>query len=56
MTIAKDWMMHAKGSGHLIKPVLYTGDSELFWKKLADGDLDKMCNEHGAICFHKVFE
>ncbi len=56
MTMAKDWTMHTEGGGPPIEPVPYTGNSELFWIKLADGDLDKMCDKHGAIRFHKVFE
>ena len=39
---AKDWVMHAEGGGRPIKPVPYTGNSELFKIKLADGDLDKI--------------
>jgi hypothetical protein len=56
ITMAKDWTMHAEGGGYPIKPVQYTGDSELFQIKLADGNLDKMRDEHGAIRFHTVFE
>jgi hypothetical protein len=56
MTMAKDWTIHTEGGSRPIQPVPYTGDSELFRIKLADGDSDKMCNKHGATCFHKVFE
>ncbi len=56
MTEAKDWAIHAKGGGRPIEPVPYTGDSKLFKIKLADGDLDKMRKDHGAICFRRVFE
>jgi hypothetical protein len=48
--------MHAEGGGCPTEPVPYTGNSELLKIKLADGNLDKMRDDHGAICFHKVFE
>lgn len=56
LTVAKDWMMHVGGGGPQINPVPYTGEAERFGIKLAEGDLKKMCDAHGVIRFHLVFE
>jgi hypothetical protein len=50
-----DWTRREHGEGQIIKPVPYTGPSELFDIKLEDGDLETMKDAHGTIRFHLVF-
>ena len=52
----KDWMMHINASRGHINPVLYTGEAELLVVRLAEGDLEKMSNDHGIIHFHLFFK
>ncbi len=56
ITNKADWTMLANGGGQRIDPVPYTGEAEYFGVKLEDGNLDKLRDAHGKICYHKVFK
>jgi hypothetical protein len=53
----KNWMMRKNGlPGREIHPIPLTGPAEFFRPNLSDDELKTMFDEHGGICFSKIFE
>jgi hypothetical protein len=43
-------------TGRVIHPIPFTGTSEFFHPNISDIEMKEMIDEHGNVCFHKIFE